>query len=223
MLRFSLRQALLLSALLLVVAVLTVVTPALASRAPNPSETGRPVGVPQAEPTAAVPPATVYFTLDPLKDRYSVGDVVTATLQLDNLTDFFGGQLKMTFDPGSFQVIDSDPNRPYVQLMPGSLLPDGSLIAPLDNRQVDNKTGQIIFGAARPNQSQTSGSGSLVLIPFQVTATCGELILAAPPAKVDLSDLHAQALPTTPGAPADISLGRCSFVYLPHLAVGDGQ
>mgnify|MGYP000980429235 FL=1 len=76
-----------------------------------------------------MPPATVYFTLAPVKTRYRVGDVVTATVQIDNATSFFGGQLRMSFDPASFQVLDSDPSRPYVQLLPGSLLPEGYTVS----------------------------------------------------------------------------------------------
>lgn len=217
MLRLPLPKALLAGALFLAVALLALVTPALAGRPSDPSSAGRAAAAPAAEPTASVPPATVHFTLDPVKTRYSLGDVVTATVQLDHVTTFFGGQLKMSFDPSRFQVLDSDPTRPYVQLLPGSLLPEGSFVAPLDNRQVNNTTGQIIFGGARLSAGETNGSGSLVLIPFKVTAPCGEMILAAPPADVQLSNAASQPLPTTPGAPADVNLGQCSLIFLPHL------
>ncbi len=215
--RFSLRHALTLAALLLVAAMLALVTPALAGHTPDPSDTARPISAPQGMPTAPVPPTTLSFRLDPAKDRYNVGDVFTVTVQLDNVTDFFGGQLKMNFDASNFQVVDTDPGRPYVQVMPGTLLPPGSFVAPLDSSQVNNTTGKILFGGVRLSSGQTSGSGSLVLIPFRVTGSCGNMTFADPPIVVDLSNDASQALPVTSGSATRVSVGQC--VFLPHLSV----
>lgn len=216
--RFSLRHALFISGLLLVSALLVLVTPALAGHAPETTP-ARPIAAPQVMPTAPVPPATVHFAVDPIRCRYDVGDVFTVTVQLANLTGFYGGQLKMDFDATNFQVLDTDPVRPFVQVMPGSLLPPGSFVAPLDSNQVNNTTGKILFGGVRLASGPTDGTGSLVLIPFQVTGTAGSMNLTVPPVVIDLANDQSQPLPVTSDAPTTIPLGPGRCVYLPHLSV----
>ena len=128
----------------------------------------------------------------------------------------------MSFDPHSFQVLDTDPVRPKIQVMPGNLLPrDASFIEPAPDGQADNTTGQIHFAGTRTVGGAANGSGSLVLIPFQVTRGCGEMTLSVPPVTLVLANTTGESLPIIPGPSGEVILTarQCSFVYLPHLSV----
>ncbi len=161
----------------------------------RPSAAATP-SLPDAPRRPAAPQVTLAsLDITPLKEQYALGDVVTVTVRLANLTDFFGGELRWSFDPGAVQVLDADPNRPLVQLTPGDLLPPPSVIANPREGQANNQTGKILFGGARLNLGAYNGNGSLVSVTFKVIGICGDILLPLNPETLSLSTPSAEAIP----------------------------
>lgn len=128
------------------------------------------VHAPAAAAPAAPQLAQTEIVVTPRKEVYAVGDVVTVTVQINNLEDFAGGDLKWPFDASSFQVIDANPDVDGVQVQAGSLFASDSAVA---LNAVDNSTGSLQFVAVRFGLQGYHGDGSLVTIRFRVVAGCG--------------------------------------------------
>jgi hypothetical protein len=92
------------------------------------------------------------------------------TAQVSGVRKMYGVDITLTFDPKVIRVIDTQPMRPGVQVMPGSLF-EGRPYLVADNRvTVDEKTGigTITFAATLLAPAQAiSGSGAVVTILFE--------------------------------------------------------
>ena len=157
-----------------------------------------------AAPTPALPDASLSLAVTasqpttetvasilrvPIKPVYDPGDLITVTVRVENLTDFYGGSLEWQFDANTFRVIDSDPGRPGVQVTPGSIFVPGSFIAYPTGGQVDNIKGKISFAGTYINPMPAfNGDGSFVSITFQVKSRCGSSRLELTPETLKMSD-----------------------------------
>lgn len=165
-------------------------------------------------------PPRASFDVTPVKDVYTVGDIITVTVRLENLTNFFGGQVTWSFDPGAFQVVDQNPMLPQVQVQPGDLFPSGSFFSSSDLGHANNSTGWYKFGGARPTGAAFSGSGSLVITTFRVVGICGLTRLALGQAELLLLDPNANRLDVEAPAPLELRTpyAPCnSRLFLPML------
>ncbi|MBS3938723.1 MAG: S8 family serine peptidase [Peptococcaceae bacterium] len=89
---------------------------------------------------------------------------------IGEVTDLYGLEFVVNFDPTKMQVIDADPTLPGVQISPGTALPGvGTVTYPINS--VDNAAGVIRFGAALMGvPTGFSGNGLLASIEFTSTA-----------------------------------------------------
>lgn len=107
-------------------------------------------------------PARLYLQRAPLQDdKQLVVDVVVA-----NVTDLFGAEIQLAYDPAQLQVLDANPRLEGIQIAPGPFLAVEDRFV-VTNR-VDAQTGQITFvvtllGPATP----VSGSGTLATVAFR--------------------------------------------------------
>lgn len=111
-------------------------------------------------PTLAQGTTTVKVT--PAELRLPVGGVVELLVNVENVTNLFGAELAISFDPNVLEVIDANPDKAGVQIAPGDLLsPDFEGINQVNNGLIDYALTQVM-----PNPP-VSGSGTLVRITFR--------------------------------------------------------
>ncbi|MFQ5342789.1 MAG: hypothetical protein ACE5F6_14715, partial [Anaerolineae bacterium] len=90
--------------------------------------------------------------------------------QVSGVQNMYGVDITLTFDATAVKVVDAQPTRPGVQVMPGSLF-EGRPHLVADNQvTVDEKTGigTITFAATLLSPAEAiSGGGTVVTIPFE--------------------------------------------------------
>ena len=103
-------------------------------------------------------------SIDPSSQDVLMEETVTTDVLVENVTDLYGFEFEITFDPTLVEVVDADPNKAGVQIQPGDFLsPDWVL----DNA-VDNDSGTIAFALCQMNPSQPqTGSGVLATITWR--------------------------------------------------------
>ena len=119
-----------------------------------------------SQPVLAQPQASI--TLDP---AYSLLYPTCANLymiMINNITDLYGFDLRISFDPTILQVLDLDASQAGTQILQGDFLENGFLIL----GTVDNTKGTIRYATTqiRP-QTPKSGSGVLLKILFSPVST----------------------------------------------------
>lgn len=179
--------------------------------------------------TAAPQLAQTAIDVVPRKEVYAVGDVVTVTVQLSSLENFYGADLGWRFDAGAFQVIDANPNLAGVQVKTGSLFPGGSFFV---QNVVDNQSGFIQFVGTRVHpEPPVNGSGTVAIVAFRVVGTCGSTLLELKPrpqgqpesGTLSLSDQGGDEIQFQEAIPFDLRTAACPYrQFLPHLSRGRG-
>jgi LysM repeat protein len=80
------------------------------------------------------------------------------------VTDLYGAEVHLTFDPTLLEVVDADTDTPGVQIRPGTF-PNPYFLA---QNAVDQAAGKIHFAASQgPGDEPVSGSGVLATVTFQ--------------------------------------------------------
>ena len=103
-------------------------------------------------------------TLSPLSAQVEEGDTVTVDIVVENVTDLYGAQVQLEYDPTLVTVLDANENMAGVQVEPGTFLsPD--FIA---QNEVDLTAGRISYAVSQqaPHDA-VDGSGTLATITFQ--------------------------------------------------------
>ena len=139
-------------------------------------------------------PTTV--SIAPASQEIFLGGTGTTGILVEDVTDLYGFEFEITFDPTILEVVDADPDEEGVQIQPGDFLsPDWTL----DNT-VDNDKGTITYALCQMNPSPPqSGGGVLAIITWRGKAP-------------GTSSLHL----------AHVLLGALGGVEIPSSA-GDGQ
>lgn len=97
-------------------------------------------------------------------------ETLQVPVSVRNVTDLYGLDVIIEFDPAIIQVEDSDPSRTGVQVSLGTFLEPGLLLF----NTVDNEQGTIHFAMSQVNPSEAkSGQGVLLVITFS-GVTAGE-------------------------------------------------
>jgi hypothetical protein len=127
-------------------------------------------------------PARLFLQRAPLQDeKQLVVDVVVA-----DVTDLFGAEIQLTYDPAQLQVMDANPRLEGIQIAPGPFLAVEDRFV-VTNR-VDAQTGQITFVVTLLGQAApVSGSGVLATVafvtigggPYEVRVTRAQLVSSA--------------------------------------------
>ncbi|MGC9521295.1 MAG: LysM peptidoglycan-binding domain-containing protein [Anaerolineae bacterium] len=121
-------------------------------------------GIPSAPVFAADP----VVKLVPASSTVDVGDQVVVSVMVEDVTNLFGVEFHITFDPNIVEVVDADAGTAEVQVGFGDFLsPD--FVA---QNEADNTTGVIDFAISQmPTHGPVSGSGTLATITFKGRAS----------------------------------------------------
>ncbi|MFQ5341482.1 MAG: cohesin domain-containing protein [Anaerolineae bacterium] len=129
--------------------------------------------------------------VNPGESTVEQGDTTATTVRVLSAAGLYGAELHIEFDPAIVQVVDADPDRPGVQVLPGALFTERNYYAAAN--QADNRAGTIDFAAALLNpEPPIDGGGDLVTITWRGASPGSTTIHLA---SVDLSDQAGQLLP----------------------------
>lgn len=140
------------------------------------------------------------FYLQPVNSTTSA---VTADIVVENMTNLYGVEFNLKFDPAAVSVADADPEKAGVQIETGNFLPAEQGFVVLN--QVNSEEGTIRFAMTLLNPAPAvSGSGTLARVTFNLAANT--------PSTVDVTDakLVSVDLQTIPVETAPLALGSDS-------------
>ncbi|MFQ5855702.1 MAG: LysM peptidoglycan-binding domain-containing protein [Anaerolineae bacterium] len=134
-------------------------------------------------------------SVQPASQTISVGDTTTVDVQIENVSNLFGVDLRLSFDPSIVRVVDSNPLVPDDQVEPGAFLDISGGKGFIVQNSADNTAGKISYAATLLSPAApVSGSGQLIRITFEGIA---EGTSAVTLESVLLSDSKAEEIPAT--------------------------
>jgi hypothetical protein len=99
-------------------------------------------------------------------DSVFVGDTVESEVLLSNVSNFYGIEFFLTYDPSVLQVVDADPDKAGVQIALGGLFPTDQHTVGVN--EVDTNAGIISLGVARlAPLPPVNGDGVLASITWE--------------------------------------------------------
>jgi len=156
-------------------------------------------------PALAQEGANVY--LQPVE---STDDTITVDVVIENISNMYGAEFRLRYDPAILAVQDMNPDQNGMQIEVGTLLPvdKGFVVA----NKVDEATGEIVFAMTLLNPAPPAeGSGPLARVSFKVLQN-SPTVLNIEHAKLVAADL--QTIPSQTGsmnigsAPAAVDSGE---------------
>lgn len=95
----------------------------------------------------------------PAGGAYSTGQFIHVQVWVENVTDLYGADVQLAFDPAAFQVQDANPSAPGVQIkLRSDFLQPGFVL----HREANNTTGSVWYANSQVNPAlPVSGSGAL--------------------------------------------------------------
>ncbi|HDQ74168.1 MAG TPA: LysM peptidoglycan-binding domain-containing protein [Chloroflexi bacterium] len=119
---------------------------------------GMPVGQGLAQGTV--------MRFNPSSGSIDVGETIAVEIRIEDVSDLYGFDVQILFNPALLDVVDADSGKDGVQIQPGTFLsPDF-----LAQNAVDQANGIIKFAVTQTAPSQpVSGSGVLATITFRGT------------------------------------------------------
>lgn len=134
-------------------------------------------------------------SIQPAAQTIQVGETTTVDVQIQNVDNLFGIDLRLTFDPSIVNVVDSNPLVPGEQVEPGAFLDISEGKGFVVDNSADNTTGEIAYIATLLSPaSPVSGSGTLIRITFEGVAEGTSPVTLE---SVLLSDAKAEQIPAT--------------------------
>ncbi|MFN8455433.1 MAG: cohesin domain-containing protein [Anaerolineae bacterium] len=132
--------------------------------------------------------------------------LLVVTVQLEHVSDLYGAQIRLKYDPTHLRVLDEDPRIEGVQIAPGPLLYFDDRFVAVNS--ADSATGLIDFVVTLLNPAPPiSGQGILATVRFEMVGS-GPFEVQVEEAKLVSSQLTAVAVNATglrldqPGAAA---------------------
>ena len=138
--------------------------------------------------TQGAQPATVRVT--PALVQLDAGGTVELGIEVVDVQGLYGFDFQLVFNPSVVEVVDADPARPGVQVLPGNFLETGFVAV----NEVDNITGTLRFVMTQFNPSQPK-SGTGTLIRLQLRGLRGGASTPITPTFAELADRDGEALP----------------------------
>lgn len=117
---------------------------------------------------------------------------LAVNLYVQDVTNLYGADLELQFDPTIARVVDEDPSTPGVQIQPlsGFLQPGFILF-----KDANNSTGNVHYAMTQLNPAPpATGSGALARVRFQSLQPGS---FQATYIRTDLSDRNGVAIPST--------------------------
>jgi hypothetical protein len=113
---------------------------------------------------AALEPTATTITLYRPNTEIHGCETVDVEIWINDVTDLYGADVRLSFDPNVVEVVDADPNTAGVQIADGDLL--GNIFTA--KNEVDNSAGTIFYAVTQLNpQPPANGSGLLAVISFR--------------------------------------------------------
>lgn len=133
----------------------------------TPTSTPTPTTTPTPTPTPTnTPPAGTSVRVNPANLVIPVCSTQgTATVEVVNVTNMLAVQLQLRYNPSQAQVIDADPARAGIQVVPGSIFSTGFIA----QNSVDTTTGVISFAATLLGGT-INGNAELIRVNWQPVA-----------------------------------------------------
>jgi len=123
-----------------------------------------PLNISRAAPQA---PHAATITLHHSNTEIHGCETVDVEIQINDVTDLYGADVRLAFDPNIVEVVDADPNTAGVQIADGNFL-QNTFVA---QNEADNAAGTIIYALTQLNpQPAANGSGILAIISFRAKA-----------------------------------------------------
>jgi len=92
------------------------------------------------------------------------GQVETLDIVLENAQDVYGIDVRASFDPAVVEVVDADPSRDGIQIIPGSFLKPDFMV----RNVADNAAGTLQYVLTQVNPSQpVTGTGVVCSVQFR--------------------------------------------------------
>ena len=126
---------------------------------------------------------------------------LTVDIIAENVTEMYGAEVQLTYDPAVLSVQDTNPNQEGIQIEAGTLLPvdQGFVVA----NKVNETEGTIVFAMTLLNPAPSvNGSGPLARVTFNVlnnvpsTINVGKAKLVS----IDLQTIPSQITPLAIGS-----------------------
>jgi hypothetical protein len=103
-----------------------------------------------------------FLAVQPPNATIDEGSPITVTLALSNITDTYGIDFELQFEPSVLEVLDADPGDAGVQIIPGNCpAPDFVIL-----NEADNATGVIQFAVSQLNPTTPCNGGPIAKILF---------------------------------------------------------
>jgi LysM repeat protein len=115
-------------------------------------------------PSGLVMAADPVVTVSPSSSSVAVGNNVVVNITAQNVSNLFGAEFHLTFDPNLLEVVDADAGTDGLQIGIGDFLA-ADFVA---QNVADNATGTVDFGLSQMSpHGPVSGSGTLATITFK--------------------------------------------------------
>jgi hypothetical protein len=147
-----------------------------------------------------------------LEKLNSTPETLTVDLMVEDVSDLYGAEFQLRYDPAVLAVLDARPEEEGVQIEPGQLLPVDQGFVVMN--QVDEANGTITFAMTLLNPAPAAnGTGSLGRITFN--------ILQDSPTTIDIpkANLVSSQVELIPTETTALNLGQNDF---PWWIVGAG-
>ncbi|MCB0162981.1 MAG: hypothetical protein KDI79_02070 [Anaerolineae bacterium] len=125
---------------------------------------------------------------------------VKVDIMAENVTDLYGAEIKLRYDPTILAVQDADPGRDGLQITEGEFLPasKGFVVA----NQVDDQAGTITYALTLLNPTPpVNGSGIIATITFESRQDTPTTI------EIEKAKLVASTLQSIPNQTASLEIG----------------
>jgi len=149
-------------------------TPVAVEEAPTDTPTpipypGPPTETPTSTPTATVmPPTETTVLISPPSQDLLIGQSTTVDIKIEQVTDLFGAEVHLSFDPAKLEVQDADPAVAGVQIEVGTFPDPAEGRGFVAQNLADNIAGRIDYAVTLLSPAQpVSGSGVLARVTFQ--------------------------------------------------------
>jgi hypothetical protein len=100
--------------------------------------------------------ATLY--LDPLAATVPAGGSTTVEIRVDGVSDLYGLQLQVSFDPTLVEVVDADSDTPGTQITPGACPAADFIVV----NEASNGSGLVTYAVTALNPTPPCASAGLV-------------------------------------------------------------
>ena len=123
---------------------------------------------PEAQATAAAAPSAAVVSLLADKTNVNAGETFTVTVAASNVRDLYAADVRLQFDPGKLEVVDSNSSVPGTQIQVGKLLDPSAGQGFVAQNAADNAAGRVSYAVTLLSPAKpVSGDGPLAMITFK--------------------------------------------------------